>query len=65
MGRIRTKDIKNAGDTMLAQESSKFSADFEANKAQVNQYGFKLSKRVRNKLAGYITRHKKIEAART
>jgi small subunit ribosomal protein S17e len=62
MGRIRTKDIKSAGEIMLDQNRGKFTIEFETNKAQVNQYGLKLSKRVRNRLAGYITRHKRIEA---
>ncbi len=62
MGRIRTKDIKSTGETMLSQDREKFSIEFETNKAQVNAYNLKLSKRIRNRLAGYITRHKRIEA---
>jgi small subunit ribosomal protein S17e len=62
MGRIRTKDIKNAGNEMVEKGGDRFTIDFETNKKQVNNYGLKTSKRVRNKLAGYITRHKRIEA---
>jgi ribosomal protein S17E len=62
MGRIRTSDIKNAGNKMLETEGNKFTIDFNENKLLVNKHGFRLSKRVRNKLSGYITRHKKIEA---
>ena len=62
MGRIRTKDIKNAGKEMWVKYPDKFSTDFEASKKDVNNLGFTLSKRVRNKMAGYITRHKKIQA---
>ena len=64
MGRIRTKDIKNIGNEMVEKGGDRFAADFETNKKQVNSYGLKTSKRVRNKLAGYITRRKRIEAAR-
>jgi small subunit ribosomal protein S17e len=61
LGRIRTKDIKNAAKETLKKNRDKFTTEFDANKKQLEQLGFKTSKRVRNKLAGYITRHKKIE----
>ena len=62
MGRIRTKDIKTVGADLWKGHANRFSTDFETNKTDVNRFGFKVSKRVRNKLAGYITRQKKIQA---
>ena len=64
LGRIKTKDIKSAAKDVIKQNPQAFTTDFESNKAQVNKLGFQqLSKRVRNKMAGYITRRKKIEAS--
>lgn len=61
MGRIKTKDIKAGGEDLLSVDN-KFSADFEATKTELNSFGFNMSKRVRNKMAGYITRKKKIQS---
>lgn len=62
LGRVRTKDIKNAGEEMWKRYPERFGTDFETTKRDVNQLGLTLSKRVRNKMAGYITRHKKIQS---
>ncbi len=62
MGRIKTKDIKSVGQELWARYPDKFGTDFESNKTDVNSMGIRLSKRVRNKLVGYITRNKKIQA---
>lgn len=61
LGRIKTKDIKDVGNETLKMAEDKFNSDFESNKKQVDELGFKISKRVRNRLAGYITRQKKIK----
>lgn len=62
MGRIRTKDIKSIGKEVCLAYPDSFNIDFESNKKQVDRLGLKPSKRVRNKLAGYITRQKRIQA---
>lgn len=62
MGRIRTKDIKSVGQELWESNPGKFSIDFEATKTDLNAFGFKISKRNRNKIAGYITRNRKIQA---
>jgi len=62
MGRIRTKDIKSVGQELWETNPGKFSIDFEATKTDLNGFGFKISKRNRNKIAGYITRNRKIQA---
>lgn len=63
MGRIRTKDIKKASEELWTKYPEKFTPpDFESVKKEVDSLGIGMSKRVRNKMAGYITRHKKIQA---
>gem|GEM_PF-4812967 len=62
MGRIRTKDIKSVGQELWKTNPGMFSIDFEATKTDLNAFGFKISKRNRNKIAGYITRNRKIQA---
>jgi len=59
MGRIKTKDIKRTGEILFEKKPEKFSADFEANKNSVRDMKIAESKRVRNKIAGYIVRKKK------
>lgn len=55
MGRIRTKDIKNISRE-LVNYNDKLTADFEENKLYVNSLKITGTKRMRNKLAGYLTR---------
>jgi small subunit ribosomal protein S17e len=56
MGRIKTVAIKSLGNELIKEHGSKFSADFEKNKEALNEVKEIKSKRVRNILAGYITR---------
>lgn len=56
MGRIRTKDIKNATFNLIEINRDKFSTDFEKNKEALNQLNVVRDKRVRNRVAGYVTR---------
>jgi len=54
MGRIRTRDIKiNAFDLI---KKNQFTTDFEKNKIIISQLNLGLTKRMRNKISGYITR---------
>ncbi len=54
MGRIRTKDIKNISRELA--QNDKLLPDFEENKQYVNSLKITGTKRMRNKLAGYLTR---------
>jgi small subunit ribosomal protein S17e len=54
MGRIRTTSIKRAAIELLQKYPEKFSGDFEQNKKVVGQL-LQISKRERNRIAGYIT----------
>jgi small subunit ribosomal protein S17e len=56
MGNIRTKDIKNASFDLIESYPQKFTTDFEHNKTEVNGFKLSVTKLLRNKIAGYITR---------
>ncbi|MFC6765127.1 30S ribosomal protein S17e [Natrinema soli] len=47
------------GDSLIEQHPSTFTDDFEENKVHVEQLTNVEAKRVRNRIAGYITRKKK------
>ncbi|MEM5812937.1 MAG: 30S ribosomal protein S17e [Candidatus Aenigmatarchaeota archaeon] len=54
MGRIRSKEVKMLAFQLLA--TGKFTDNFEKNKILLNEIKLSLTKRMRNKVAGYITR---------
>lgn len=60
MGRIKTIGIKKLAEEMVKEHASIFSNDFSKNKAALQKVRPIKSKKVRNVLAGYIT--KKIKA---
>jgi small subunit ribosomal protein S17e len=53
---IKPSYIKNLGTELLKKQREYFSKDFEANKQQLGISADIGSKRVRNRVAGYITR---------
>ena len=59
MGKIKTKLIKRTSERLLEKDID-FSEDFEKNKKVLD--GVSPSKKVRNQIAGYITRLKKQRA---
>ncbi len=61
MGRIKTTLIKRKTREVLAKHGSHFTADFEQNKRLITQYASIPSKKLRNIVAGYVTRLKKKE----
>ena len=58
MGRIKSKLVKRTSKNLLKEEN-KFTSKFEDNKKMLT--GLIPSKKVRNQIAGYIARLKKIE----
>ncbi|MDP2924888.1 MAG: 30S ribosomal protein S17e [Nanoarchaeota archaeon] len=58
MGRIKSKLVKRTSLSLLKEENS-FTDKFEPNKELLK--GLTDSKKVRNQIAGYITRKKKSE----
>jgi len=59
MGRIKTIPIKTLGDRVIEEYSDKFTTDFEKNKKILDSLKNIKSKKIRNILAGYITKEMK------
>ena len=59
MGRIKTMLVKRTTEELLEKHNSEFSSVFGPNKAKVSMYITAPSKKIRNIIAGYITRIKK------
>ena len=57
MGRIKSKLVKRTGKTLIPEGN--FNSNFEDNKKILG--GLMVSKKIRNQIAGYITRKKKTE----
>ena len=64
MGSIRPGYIKNAAKILLQYYEEDFTTDFETNKRLVEQYTDVKSKKVRNRVAGYLVGLVKIRIAR-
>ena len=64
MGKVRTETVKRAARELIARFPEKFTNEFEANKAAVNQVLKAPSKKLRNRIAGYVTRLKMTDAHR-
>ena len=56
MGRIKSKLVKRTAHSLLKEEN-KFNENFEDNKKLIK--GLTPSKKIRNKIAGYVARIKK------
>nr|AOZ55994.1 ribosomal protein S17E [uncultured korarchaeote] len=56
MGRVRTKLVKRLGMSMFKQYEGVFTRDFEHNKQVVGQILKHAPKKIRNQVAGYVTR---------
>ena len=61
MGRIRTTYIKHTSIRLLEKFKDKFTKEFEKNKKIMDEIADIPSKKIRNKIAGYITFLKKRE----
>ncbi|MDD1689161.1 MAG: 30S ribosomal protein S17e [Methanoregula sp.] len=53
---IKPSYIKSMGTELLAKQRDNFSGSFDENKVQLTSSAVIESKRVRNRIAGYITR---------
>mgnify|MGYP001626356879 FL=1 len=66
MGAIRPAVIKRVARELVNKYPDKFTGDFENNKELVGRYTNVQTKRLRNILAGYVTRYyKNINTKRT
>lgn len=61
MGRIKTMFIKRQTKELLKKHGKHFTTNFEDNKKMVNKYAVTQCKKLRNVIAGYMTRLKKVE----
>ena len=59
MGRIKTQQIKRVTRQLMGEHGSEFKKDFSENKKIVEQFVEVKSKKLRNVIAGYVTRLKK------
>ena len=57
--RSNSEDIIVIGDSLIERHPDAFTEDFETNKHRVEQLTSVEAKRVRNRIAGYITRKEK------
>ncbi|EZQ03044.1 hypothetical protein CM19_09375 [Candidatus Acidianus copahuensis] len=60
MGNIYTKDIKRIVVQIYEQHKDEVSTDFAVNKKIVDTYIDANSKKVKNRIAGYLTRYTKM-----
>jgi len=56
MGRIKTTLIKRTGSKLYRESPDKFTADFQNNKQALDAAADIPSKKLRNTIAGYITK---------
>lgn len=63
MGRIKTSFVKRKTKELNKAHGDKFTSDFEKNKELSSKYASFQGKKLRNIVAGYMTRLKKKEAA--
>ncbi len=56
MGRIKSIAVKNLAREMIEEHGDKFTTDFEKNKKTVSAVRKIESKKIRNVVAGYITK---------
>jgi len=59
MGRIKTQQIKSKGEDIYSQHGKDYSTDFVKNKLMVAKHATVRSKKLRNVLAGFMTRKAK------
>ncbi len=64
MGKVRTETVKRVSRELIRRFPERFTGNFESDKEAVNQLVLTQSKRLRNRIAGYVTRLKVVEAER-
>jgi small subunit ribosomal protein S17e len=61
LGKVRTEMVKRIAKDLLERHPDKFTVDYEANKQVIDQIVDSRSKRLRNRISGYVTGLKKAE----
>jgi len=55
LGRVRQAFIKRIGNELIEKFGDRFTTDFDTNKKIVEEVALVSTKRLRNRIAGYIT----------
>jgi small subunit ribosomal protein S17e len=63
LGKVKTEQIKHLGKELMVRFPDKFNSSFDENKRIVDEVTKGTTTRVRNKVAGYITRTKALAQA--
>jgi len=64
LGKVRIETVKRLSRELLRRYPERFTGEFESDKQAVNELVVTQSKRLRNRIAGYVTRLKVVEAER-
>ncbi len=64
MGKVRTETVKRVSREVLRRFPEHFAGNWESDKQAVSELVATQSKRLRNRIAGYVTRLKVVEAER-
>jgi small subunit ribosomal protein S17e len=62
LGKVRTDTVKRAARELVEKFPDRFTTEYEANKLAVNELLRAPSKKLRNLIAGYVTRLKVTDA---
>lgn len=65
MGKVRTSSVKRMARKLFELYQDKVTTDFNSNKELVKASVYVKSKRIRNQIAGYLTRLAKIKLSST
>ena len=63
MGKVRTELVKRVAVDLVDRYPRSFGASFEQNKQFLREIKLETTKRLRNRIAGYITRIERMEKA--
>jgi small subunit ribosomal protein S17e len=64
LGKVRTETVKRVSRELVRRFPERFVGNFESDKQAVNELVSTQSKKLRNRIAGYVTRLKVVEAER-
>jgi small subunit ribosomal protein S17e len=64
LGKVRTETVKRAARELIERFPDKFTNEYGVNKLAVNELLRAPSKKLRNRIAGYVTRLKVTDAKR-
>jgi len=61
MGRIKSRFVKSSAQKIYEKGQEEFTENFDTNKSLISKFAVVPSKKLKNTIAGYITRLKKTE----